>query len=230
MENKLKEKIVLGISSSPIHDSNTDKALKTVLEATGCKTEFIKLSDYTIAPCKACLGCVKTNKCVINDDGIMLAEKAKNADALVIASFTPYSSLDSRAKAFIERLYPLRHQKGYMRNKVGAAVVTSAIPQGSPQLPPAGDMGINAITFYMMEEGMNFVGSVRVLGNVPCIRCGFGDDCVMSGVKMMYGPQATVDTIGKNCFNEQPQTIEASKELGKKIAAALLKVQAFFIN
>jgi multimeric flavodoxin WrbA len=223
VENKIEDKFVLGVSSSPIPNSNTDKALKAVLDATGCKTEFIKLSNYKIEPCRACLGCVKTNKCVINDDGIMLAEKAKNADAIVIASFTPYSSLDSRAKAFLERLYPLRHQKGYMRNKVGAAVVTSSIPQGTPQLPPAGDMGINAISFYMMEEGMNFVGSVRVLGNVPCIRCGHGDDCVMSAIKMMFGPTATVDTVGKNCFDEQPQTIKAAEELGRKIAENLSK-------
>jgi hypothetical protein len=84
-------------------------------------------------------------------------------------------------------------------------------------------MGINAISFYMMEEGVNFVGSMRVLGNVPCIRCGFGDDCVMSAVKMMFGPQATVDSVGKNCFDEQPQTLKAAEELGKKIAEALVK-------
>ncbi len=107
-------KKVLGVSGSPIANSNTDRALKAVLEATGLETEFVKLIDYTVAPCKACLGCVKTNRCVIKDDGIMLAEKAKAADALVIAGFTPYSTLDSRTKAFIERLYPLRHQNGFM--------------------------------------------------------------------------------------------------------------------
>ncbi len=76
---------VLGVSWSPIKNSNTDRALKAVLNATGYETEFVKLIDYTVAPCKACIGCVKTNKCVIKDDGIELAEKAKAADALVIA-------------------------------------------------------------------------------------------------------------------------------------------------
>ncbi len=217
----LNEKLVLGVSSSPIPDSNTDKALKAVLKATGCKTEFIKLADYNIAPCKACLGCVKTNRCVINDDGIMLAEKVKNSDALVIGAFTPYSSLDSKAKAFIERLYPLRHQKLFMKNKPGGVVITSAVPQGAPQLPPAGDMGINAVQFYMMEEGMNFVGAVRVLGNVPCVRCGFGDECMASGLKMMFGPNSTVDSVGINNFEEIPETVKAAEELGQKIAQAL---------
>jgi multimeric flavodoxin WrbA len=54
----------------------------------------------------------------------MLAEKAKEADAMIVAGYTPYSSLDARTKAFIERLYPLRHQKGVMRNNPGGIIVT----------------------------------------------------------------------------------------------------------
>ena len=212
---------VLGVSGSPIKNSNTDRALKVALEATGLETEFIKLSKYTVAPCQACLGCVKTNQCVIEDDGIALAEKAKSADALIIAGFTPYSTLDSRTKAFIERLYPLRHQHGFMAGKPGGAVITCAVPSDNQMLPPACDFGVNAVKFYMMEEGMNFVGEVQVKGNVPCIKCGHGDDCNMSGVKMLYGEAASVASIGVKTFEEQPEAIQAAKELGQQIAKAL---------
>lgn len=212
---------VLGVSGSPIKNSNTDKALKAVLEATGLETEFIKLTDYTVAPCKACLGCVKTNRCVIQDDGILLAEKAKAADALVVAGFTPYSTLDSRTKAFIERLYPLRHTHGFMAGKPGAAVITSCVPEDNTQLPPAAEMGVNAVMFYMMEEGMRFVGALKIQGNVPCVRCGFGDQCKMSGLKMLYGPMATVDSVGIKSFESQPQNCDGARELGRKLAEAL---------
>jgi multimeric flavodoxin WrbA len=212
---------VLGVSGSPIKNSNTDKALKAVLEATGLETEFIKLTDYTVAPCKACLGCIKTNRCVIQDDGILLAEKAKAAGALVVAGFTPYSTLDSRTKAFIERLYPLRHTHGFMAGKPGAAVITSCVPEDNKQLPPAAEMGVNAVMFYMMEEGMRFVGALKIQGNVPCVRCGFGDECKMSGLKMLYGPMATVDSVGIKTFESQPQNLDAARELGKKLAEAL---------
>ncbi len=212
---------VLGVSGSPIKNSNTDKALKAVLEATGFETEFIKLTDYTVAPCKACLGCIKTNRCVIQDDGILLAEKAKAADALVVAGFTPYSTLDSRTKAFIERLYPLRHTHGFMAGKPGAAVITSCVPEDNKQLPPAAEMGVNAVMFYMMEEGMRFIGALKIQGNVPCVRCGFGDECKMSGLKMLYGPMATVDSVGIKTFESQPQNLDAARELGKKLAEAL---------
>jgi len=212
---------VLGVSGSPIPNSNTDRALKMALEATGCETEFIKLIDYNVAPCRACLGCVDTNRCVNEDDGVVLAEKAKEADALIIACYTPYSTVDSRTKAFIERLYPLRHLHGFMAGKPGGAIVTSAIPDKHEMLPPAGNIGIDTIRFYMMEEGMNFVGYVKVLGNVPCIKCGYGDECKMSAVKMIFGPNATVDSVGINRFEGQPVATNAAMELGKEIAQAL---------
>lgn len=212
---------VLGVSGSPIKNSNTDKALRAVLDATGLETEFIKLMDYTVAPCKACLGCVKTNRCVIEDDGILLAEKAREANALVVAGFTPYSTLDARTKAFLERLYPLRHNHGFMAGKPGAAVITSAVPEGNKELPPAAEMGVNAVMFYMMEEGMQFVGVLKIQGNVPCVRCGFGDECKMSGIKMMYGPTATVDSVDIKDFDSQPRSLDSARELGRKLAEAL---------
>ncbi len=212
---------VLGVSGSPIKNSNTDRALKLALESTDLETEFIKLKDYTIAPCQACLGCIKTNRCVIEDDGILLAEKAKEADALIIAGFTPYSSLDARTKAFIERLYPLRHTHGYMAGKPGGAIITCAVPADNEMLPPACDFGVNAIKFYMMEEGMEFVGEVRVNGNVPCIKCGHGDECKMTGIKMLYGPDATVASVGINTFEDQTEAMKAAVKLGKDIAEKL---------
>lgn len=212
---------VLGVSGSPIKNSNTDRALKLALESTGLETEFIKLKDYTIAPCQACLGCIKTNRCVIKDDGIMLAEKAREADAIIIAGFTPYSTLDSRTKAFIERLYQLRHTQGYLAGKPGGAIITCAVPADNKMMPPAGDFGVNAIKFFMLEEGMEFIGEVRVRGNVPCIKCGHGDECKMSGIKMLYGPDATVSSVGVGAFEEQPAAVDSAVKLGKDIADKL---------
>jgi multimeric flavodoxin WrbA len=178
-------------------------------------------NDNTVAPCTACLGCVATNRCVIDDDGIALAEKARAADALIVAGFTPYSTLDSRTKAFIERLYPLRHVHGYMRGKPGGAVVTAAVPEGAEQLPPAADLGVRAIQLYMMMEGMSFLGAVKVLGNVPCLSCGRGDDCGLSGLKVLHGPDATVDSVAVNRFEDQPEAVAAARALGAAIGEAL---------
>jgi len=82
-------------------------------------------------------------------------------------------------------------------------------------------MGVNAIQFYMMEEGMNFLGAVKVAGNVPCIRCGHGDQCTMSGITMLYGADATVESVGVSSFEHQPEAIATAEELGRQIAGAL---------
>ncbi len=54
---------VLGISGSPVKNSNIDRLVKTVLEATALDYELIKLSEYDIHPCRACLGCAGDNIC-----------------------------------------------------------------------------------------------------------------------------------------------------------------------
>jgi len=211
---------ILGVSGSPIPNSNTDRALKIVLEATRAKKrEFVKLSDYTVSPCNACLQCVETNSCIIKDDGNMLAEKAYKADALIIAGYTPYSSLDSRTKAFIERLYPLRHRHGLMTGKPGAAIITCAVPPGKEGLPPACENGLQAIQNYMLAEGMAFVGGVALVGNVPCVRCGTSGQCQHSGIKMIHGPDATLETVGINNIEDDASTIEALQKLGEDIVA-----------
>ena len=220
MENKVK---VLGISGSPVKNSNTDRALKIALEATCMKSEFIKLSEYNFGSCDACLGCVRTNKCIKKDDGVMLAEKTYKADALIIAGFTPYSSLDSRTKTYMERLYPLRHRNGLMVNKPGGAIVTSAMPPVLEKLPSAAEIGINAIKHYMMEEEMIFFGGVALLGNIPCVRCGQDGQCQMSGLKMIHGKDATPESVGINDFENDSEKVAELKKLGEAIGDSFFK-------
>ena len=68
---------------------------------------------------------------------------------------------------------------------------------------------------------MNFVGSVMIHGNVPCVKCRYGDECQMSGLAMLYGPDATKASVGIKTFEEQPIALERAQELGQKIAEAL---------
>lgn len=212
---------ILGISGSPIADSNTDRAVKAVLAASGLEADFIKLSDLRLEPCRACLGCKDNNTCVVEDDAQGVAARFRAARAFVIGGYTPYSSLDARTKAFMERMYCLRHQTGLNRGKVGAAVITTACRPDLPGLPPAAQTASSQIAFWMMEEGMVNAGSLIVLGNVPCIRCGYGDACELSGVKMLHGPSATVESIGVNAFAANQALQEEAAALGKKIREAV---------
>lgn len=213
---------VIGISGSPITNSNTDRAVKAVLDATGMETEFIKLSNYKFEACIGCVKCASTNVCVLKDDATELAQKVKEADAFVVGGFTPYKSLDGRTKSFLERLYCLRHNKGYMRGKPGGIVITSAVPQQEP-FPPVAEMGVAAVKAYMETERMNVVGDVKIVGDVPCMKCGYGEECKLSGLTHFYGPDAKIDDIGFHRLEEQPDALKAVQELGERIAQELRK-------
>lgn len=67
----------MGISGSPIKNSNTDRLIKAVLDEAGLESEFVKLSDINVRPCHACKKCVLDNVCKIKDDFPELAEKIK---------------------------------------------------------------------------------------------------------------------------------------------------------
>lgn len=74
--------LVLGISGSPVLNSNTDRAVKGVLEASDLEFEFIKLSEINVRPCQACKRCVPHNVCQVKDDFPALAEKIKKQKLL----------------------------------------------------------------------------------------------------------------------------------------------------
>ncbi len=216
---------VLGISGSPIRDSNTDRAVQKILEHTGLETEFVKLSELDFAPCRACLGCINANECVVIDDARSLAAKFREAPAFVLGTYTPYSSLDARTKAFMERMFCFRHRIGGARGKRGAVVVTTACPPGAKDVPPAAATALSQIGFWMAEEGMVNLGAMVLEGNLPCIRCGRGDWCELSGIKMLHGPGATVASVGVHTFEEDDALLAQAAQLGQAIREAVQGLQ-----
>lgn len=213
---------VIGISGSPIPDSNTDRAVKYILEQTGLESAFLKLSELAVEPCRACLGCVQGNQCVVKDDGQTLAELFHEAPAFVLGAYTPYSSIDARTKTFMERMYCFRHRVAGSAGKFGVSVITTACPQGIADLPPAAETATSQIAFWMMEEGIINLGSMVLLGNVPCIRCGYGDECKASGIKMIHGPEATVASVGVRAFEDDESLIATARALAEKVRESVL--------
>jgi multimeric flavodoxin WrbA len=168
---------ILGISGSPIKSSNTDRLIRAVLDASGLRAEFVKLSKITVRPCIACLGCKSDNICKVQDDLPALAEKVRRAGAIVVGGYTPYGSMDGFVKAFLERLFSLRHQNGLNRGKI-AVVVTTGIGRGAPGLEEASEQIAHALRL----EGMQVIEQLKAVGNPECMVCGFGETCPMSAL------------------------------------------------
>jgi multimeric flavodoxin WrbA len=207
---------VLGISGSPIRNSNTDRLINAVLAASGLQTEFIKLSDKQVRPCIACLGCKADNICKVQDDFPAIAEKVRHAGAIVVGGYTPYGSTDGFTKAFLERLFSLRHQHGLNRGKL-AIVVHTGIGRGAPGLEESTNQVAHALTL----EGMEIVGTLKATGNPECMVCGYGETCPMSALPWIFGEDTKV-TPEKFCkVEDQPEVWQQAATLGQDITRRL---------
>jgi multimeric flavodoxin WrbA len=159
---------VLGISGSPTKNSNTDTLIKTILQATGAETEFVKLSDIKVGPCIACMKCVCTNECILNDDFKWLSKKVMEADAIVVGSSTFYGAASAFTKAFIERLYSKRHVKLLTGGKIAATVAVGVAAE---------KMVAEWLANSLRAGGMEIVGSMTAKGTPCCFVCGPGESC-----------------------------------------------------
>ncbi|MCJ7514948.1 MAG: flavodoxin family protein [Dehalococcoidia bacterium] len=105
--NQLK---VLGIAGSPRRDGNTDHLLRQVMagaSSRGVETKTVVLSELNISPCRHCDGCIKTGKCVVDDDMQWLHTDLREADRIVLASPIFFMGVTAQAKAMIDRCQAL---------------------------------------------------------------------------------------------------------------------------
>jgi len=186
------------------------------LDASGLKTEFVKLSKIQVRPCIACLGCKEDNVCKVKDDYPELAEKIRRAGALIVGGYSPYGAADGFTKAFLERLFSLRHQNGLNRGKL-AVVVTTGIGRGAPGLEAAS----NQITHALKLEGMEVLGQLKAIGNPECMVCGFGESCPMSALPWIFGEDTKVTAEKFSKVEDQTETWQQAQELGRQIASRL---------
>ena len=203
---------ILGISGSPVANSNTDRLIKLILEETEQDSEFIKLSNYDLHPCQACLGCVEDNICKQNDDWQELEPMLKEAEGFVIGGYAPYDILDAHTKIFIERMYALRHQE--LLNQ-GKPIVSIAL--GQPESNSA-QQAIEQINNFAQHEGMDVVASIKAEGTSTCVACGYGTDCAIRSTD-----KKTINQQEYNQIEEQPQVLEKARQAAQKISENLSK-------
>ncbi|MCF8068965.1 MAG: flavodoxin family protein [Desulfobacterales bacterium] len=204
---------ILGISGSPIKNSNTDRLVQAVLNSSGLKSEFVKLSKINVSPCIACLGCKNDNICKVKDDFSELSEKVRKADAIIVGGYSPYGSVDGFTKAFLERLFSLRHQNGLNRGKFAVTIATG-IGRGAPGLEETSKQ----IEHALMTEGMEILDNLKVTGNTECLVCGYGQTCPMSSLPWVFGNDTTV-TPDKFCkVEDQSDVWDRANQLGPEIA------------
>ena len=97
---------VLGISTSPRREGNSDLLLRKALagaEQAGCTTEYLRLCDYRIEGCRECYHCSATGECSTKDDYQPILDKMLEADRLVFATPVFFMTISAQAKLLIDR-------------------------------------------------------------------------------------------------------------------------------
>lgn len=204
---------VLGISASPRTGHTTDQLVHEVLSGVDCPTEFISLAGKHIAPCIACLGCVKDNVCKVNDDMAPLRQKIVEADAYVIGAPNYFAMLNGMAHCFLERFYQFRHRDGKcVAGKLGVAV---GVGGGNASAP------VDNIRKFFEYNGIQFVGAVMAQGAASCFTCGFGETCRVGAIHMFFGAGTKITDDIIPDLSRQPEQLAAAKKLGKKLSQRL---------
>ncbi len=121
---------VLGVSGSPRVDGNTDLILNEALKAaksSGAKVKLLRLSDYNLEPCTACMTCFSTGKCVLKDDWQKLYDEITKADGIVLASPSYFQGVTAQMKIFIDRIgfLALARKRIDFAGKVGGAIAVA---------------------------------------------------------------------------------------------------------
>jgi multimeric flavodoxin WrbA len=110
---------VLGIFGSPRKGGNTELLLEEAMkgaESEGAETDRLRLTDFTITPCRECHGCDKSGNCVVLDDMPKIYPKLLEADVIILASPIFFYGITGWAKALVDRSQALWARKYLLRD------------------------------------------------------------------------------------------------------------------
>ena len=157
---------VLIIKTSLRAKSNSDILADKVFEGAkdaGHNVEVISLKDKTVGFCKGCLACQTTQKCVIKDDAVEIAEKVKNSDTLVFTTPIYYYEMSGQMKTLLDRLNPLFPSDYKFRN----VYMLSTAAEDEAFVPKKAVSGLNGwVDCYEKAsfKGSLFCGGINDMG------------------------------------------------------------------
>jgi multimeric flavodoxin WrbA len=189
---------IVAVCGSLRDESNTNKLVKKVAEASGFDYELINLSGMEIKPCTGCGACIMNEgTCIINDDMNPLCDKLMKADALIIGSPTYYMDVSGAIKCFIDRSMPIFYRG------VG--------PDYSPDLPVLGKRplaGKPAVTVTTVAGS----GHERTKETLKIF---------VDGINKMQLAAEIAEAIGMNNVDDMPEVMKRAEEAGQKLGKML---------
>lgn len=128
---------VLAINGSPHENGNTYIALTQItafLKEKGHDVEILQVGIKDFKGCTACSACLKSGKCIVNDEMNDYVAKMIASDAIILGSPVHYAGVSGQMKCFLDRAFYLATRNCELKGKVGAAVVAVRRTGGSTAL------------------------------------------------------------------------------------------------
>jgi multimeric flavodoxin WrbA len=190
---------VLAIGGSMREDSNTNKLVKKIAEATGTEYELLELTRLTIKPCTGCMECMMNEgQCPIDDDMQEIYDKLMKTDALIVGSPTYYLDVSAAVKAIIDRSMALNYR--------GIGPMAHEDMPWLGQHPLTGKLGVALVT-------VAGAGHERALES---LKIWMADCHCLELVAQLAEP------IGMGDVDDMPEVIQRAVDAGKKLGEALM--------
>jgi len=191
---------VLAICGGMREDSNTNKLVKKVAEASGCDYEIVDLGRCEIKPCTGCSACMMNEGiCPIQDDMQALYGKMLDADAIILGSPTYFMNMSGAVKCLIDRSLALYYR--------GMGPMFNPDMPFLGQRPLAGKPGVVVTT-------VAGAGHEKTIAELSfCM----GDSQRLNLVDRI------AEVIGMNDVDDMPEVMQRAEAAGRKLGAALQK-------
>lgn len=121
---------LIALNGSPNKDGNTATVMKWVAKGAkeqGAKVEWLQISDLDINYCCGCNTCLKTGKCIIQDDLPKFLNKIRNANGYIIGSPVYGGNVTAQLKTLMDRITLLKLYAGILDEGYSIGVSTSGI-------------------------------------------------------------------------------------------------------
>ncbi|MFW9965898.1 MAG: flavodoxin family protein [Candidatus Thorarchaeota archaeon] len=196
--------MILGINGSPKGERSNSRFLLTkALEAASevladGKTEILDIVDLQIRHCTGCDACVRKKPCPESehDDMPRIEEKLAQANGIIIAAPSYFTSVPGILKDLIDRSRTMKMLDHQLKDKVFGAITYAGLRYGGQEHV------IDILNRYALGQGMIVVGSV----GSPVKHGTFGS-----------GSMQTDEGKWRNAESDA-LAIDASEELGRRVA------------
>lgn len=209
---------IVGISAGR-PDKITDSAVRRVLEETGMESTFFSLGCRDLQLCRACNGCVQTNRCLLPDGLDEILAAMEKARGVVFGAPRYWRGINARARGFWERLcFSGRHRETFPFQDMPAVMITVS---GSGE-------GLEAqkdLETFMGDARLRIVDRVDLQGEYACFTCGYGPSCLVGGYVSLYEPgtQVTRDRTPR-LDNQSPHDPGVTRDLEAELRRAAARL------